>query len=81
MIYMVGRGVAFGYRKSAKSRLRCKILRRLGFCLTLRFASPSTILPMGESISHWPMEFMTCDKSILAESGKLRDHGFNVTLG
>lgn len=42
MIYMVGRGVAFGYRKSAKSRLRCKTLRRLGFCLTLRFASPST---------------------------------------
>ncbi len=28
MIYMVG-GVAFGYRKSAKSRLRCKTLRRL----------------------------------------------------
>ena len=33
------RGFALAYRKSGSGRLRCRTLRRLGFCLTLRFKS------------------------------------------
>ena len=32
-------GIAFTSRKSGSGRLRCRTLRQLGFCLTLRFDS------------------------------------------
>ena len=33
------KGIAFTSRKSGSGRLRCRTLRQLGFCLTLRFDS------------------------------------------